>query len=183
MRHKIIRLSFGAIALGCIALFMIGMTPADAEPWGFQNKGLCSKVGMWHGAADLGITWMAVNTPGQNAFNGQMTLEWVLIDPTLGAPPFSNTVRVTNAYGVWKKAGWRTYLFTWIGYGLDEGGGVVYTARASGEGYLVDCDHVDIDYVLEVWLAGDDISMDPPLICVEGTAEETRMPLVQASRP
>jgi hypothetical protein len=181
MRHKIIKLSFSAIALGCIAFFIIGMAPADAKPWGFQNIGLHGKVGTWHGvAADLGITWMAVNTPGQNAFNGQMTVEWIEIDPTLFGN-FSEAARVTNAVGVWKQVGWRVYPFNWIGYGLDEAGVVVYTARASGEAYLVDCDRLDITYVLEVWPAGYDISTDTPPICIPGTAVETRMLLVEAS--
>lgn len=181
MRHKMIRLSSGAIALCCIAFFIMGMAPADAKQWGFQNIGLYGKVGTWHGvAADLHITWMAVNTPGQNAFNGQMTVEWVEIDPTLFGN-FPDAARVTNAYGVWKQVGWRVYPFNWIGYGLDQDGILIYTARASGEAYLVDCDHLDITYVLEVWLAGDDISTDPPLFCIPGTAVETRMPLVEAS--
>jgi hypothetical protein len=41
MRRKIIRGSFGAIALGCIAFFIIGMTPTDEKLfWGFHNKRL-----------------------------------------------------------------------------------------------------------------------------------------------
>ena len=186
MRQKMIRLSFGAIALCCIAFFIMGMTPADPEQWGFHkatslNRGLCSKVGTWHGVApDMGITWLVVNTPGQNVINGQLTVQWVEIDPTFGGS-FPYAARVTNACGVWKKVGWRTYQFTWIAHGLDQDGILIYTIRASGEAYLVDCDHVDLTCVLEFWLAGDDIYTDPPIVCVPGTAEETRMPLVQAS--
>jgi hypothetical protein len=180
MRHKMIRLSFGAIALGCTALFIIGMTPTDAKPFGLQNKGLCSMVGTWHGEDYQGNTWMTMYTPGRNAIYGQVTGEFVLFDPTLGGF-FPDAVRVTNPFGVWKKVGWRTYQYTTRAYGLDQDGGVVYTWRVSGETELVDCDYVDSTFVMELWLGDADISTDPPIFCVPGTAWEIRMPLVQAS--
>ncbi len=37
MKRKIFIMSFGAIMLGCVALFIIGMTPADAKQNGFNN--------------------------------------------------------------------------------------------------------------------------------------------------
>jgi hypothetical protein len=186
MRHKMIRMSFGAIALGCIAFFMIGITQADANHWGFPNKGLCTMVGTWQGEDPMGgMIWFSVYTPGRNAINGQATGEFVLIDPTLGLseyfPVFADAVRVTNPVGVWKKVGWRRYQFTTRAYGLDQYGEVIYTWRVSGETELLDCDHSESTSVTELWLAGDDISTDPPLLCFPGTAVETRVPLVQAS--
>lgn len=38
MRRKIIRLSLAAIALGCIAFFIIGMTPTNAQHYGGFNN-------------------------------------------------------------------------------------------------------------------------------------------------
>ena len=158
----------------------MGMTPKTARSCNFKSKGLCGKVGTWMGEADLGFTWMAVKTPGQNAVNGQLTLEWVNIDPTL----FGNFIcatRTTNGVGVWKKVGRHVYQFTWMAYGLDQDGGVLYTMRASGEAESVDCDNAYITYVLEVWPAGFDISTDPAPVCIPGIATETRMPLGQAT--
>lgn len=40
MKRKMIGVSFGVIALGCIAIFIIGMTPADAKNYGFKNHHL-----------------------------------------------------------------------------------------------------------------------------------------------
>jgi hypothetical protein len=40
MSRKIIRVSFGAIALGCIAFIIISMTTADAKNYGFKNHHL-----------------------------------------------------------------------------------------------------------------------------------------------
>lgn len=37
MKRKMIGVSFGVIALGCIAFFIIGLTPADAKHYGFNN--------------------------------------------------------------------------------------------------------------------------------------------------
>jgi hypothetical protein len=180
MRHKMIRLTFGAIALGCIAFFIMGMTKADANDGGFHRRGLCSMVGTWQGEGPQGGIWFTVYTPGRNAINGQVTGESVLFDPTLGGF-FPDAVRVTNPVGVWKKTGWRRYQFTTRAYGLDQYGEVIYTWRVSGETELVDCEHGDSTFVTELWLAGDDISTDPPFLCFPGTAVETRVPLVQAS--
>lgn len=180
MQHKIFKMGFGAFVLCAIAFAIMGMTPADTKAWGVFNPGLCGKLGTFHGeAADMGITWMVVNTPGQNAIHGQFTVEWIEIDPTLGG--FPDAVRITDASGVWEKTGWNVYKYTWIAYGLDQNGFLVYSARASGTAKMTDCNHVDLNYVLELWPAGFDIYTNPPIVCVPGTATETRMPLVQAS--
>lgn len=184
MKHKIFKMGLGVLTLCCIAFFIMGMTPTTAKSCDYKNKGLCGKVGTFHGEApDMGITWMVVNTPGQNADNGQFTVEWTEIDPTLGIPmpPFTDAVRVTNASGVWKKVSRNVYEFTWIAYGLDQDGFLAYSARASGTAKLTDCDHVDMNYVLELWPEGYDIYNDPPIVAAPGTGVETRMPLVQAT--
>lgn len=180
MQHKIIKMGFGALALCCIAFFIMGMTPTAAKSCNLKNKGLCTRIGTWHGVSDLGFTWMAIKTPGQNAVNGQVNVEWIYFDPTLFGN-FDDAARITNGIGVWKKVGRHLYQFTWMAYGLDQDGEVLYTMRASGEAESVDCDTADITYVLKVWPEGDDISPDPDPVCIPGTATETRMPLVQES--
>ncbi|HSB07910.1 MAG TPA: hypothetical protein VLM38_00245 [Blastocatellia bacterium] len=143
----------------------------------------CSRVGTWHGAGDSGTTWMATDTPGSSATVGQFALEWVSIDPTLGGF-FPTVTRATNALGVWQKVNEHTYQYTWIAYGLAADGSTVYVARASGIASMADCDHVNLTYVLELFLPTQDISTEPPefgSFC--GTATETRMALVQATCP
>ena len=142
----------------------------------------CSRVGMWHGEGDQGFTWMVPVSAGADATNGQFTVEWIVIDPTLGGM-FTEAVRVTNGFGVWKKVNKHTYQYTWIAYGLAQDGMVIYTARASGIESMVDCDHFDVTYVLELWLGAADVSVDEPIFYAPGTATERRMPLVQASCP
>jgi len=169
MKADPVRISLAA----ALAVVMFGV-PAMAA----SNE--CGRVGTWHGMGDTGFTWMAVDSPGQDATNGQITLEWVMIDPTLGGF-FTDAVRVTNGLGVWKKVNQHMYQYTWIAYGLAADGSLVFTGRASGTASMVDCDHIDLTYVVEFWLPGDDISTDPPFFCAPGTAQETRMSLVQAS--
>ena len=185
MSRKITKVSFGVVALACIAFFIIGITQADANYQGFPKMEPCIQVGTWQGEDPMsGMIWFSVYTPGQNTYNGQVTVEFIQIDPTLGLsgyfPEFADAVRVTNPVGVWKKVGWRRYQYTTRAYGLDENGKVVYTWRVSGETELLDCDHSTSTSVTELWLAGDDIS-DCPLLCFPGAEEETRVPLVQAS--
>lgn len=187
MSRKITKVSFGVIALSCIAFFIIGITQADANYRGFPNKGPCTMVGTWQGENLQGGAWFTVYTPGQNAFNGQVTGEFIQIDPTFFGS-FPNTVRVTNPVGVWKKVGWRRYQYTTRAFGLDEYGDVVYIWRISGESELVDCDHCETTTsVIELWYGEDvdistDISIVPPNLCVPGGfTYETRIPLVQAS--
>lgn len=180
MQHKILKVSFIAFSLSCIVFLIVSISSTNAQSQRFQNQGLCGRVGTWRGVGDSGITWMAVDSPGQNATNGQISLEWVVIDPTLG-DMFIDATRVTNGLGVWKKVNQHMYQYSWIAYGLDQNGMPVYTARASGEAELADCDHVNITYVLELWIAGQDINSETPAVCISGTGNETRMPLVQAS--
>lgn len=187
MKSNIFKISFGVIVLSCIAFFIITMTPSDAKPWDFPIKGPCNRLGVWYGEGDQGYSWMVVETPGWNAISGQFTVEWIELDPTLGGF-FPEAVRATNAVGVWEKVGRLMYEYTWIAYGLDEDSGVLYTARASGEAELVDCDNVDMDYVLEFWPGKIVFSTDPndpvpePIFTTpRGFGSETRMPLVQTS--
>ena len=139
----------------------------------------CTTVGTWFGVTADGTTWMDTVTPGSSATVGQMNLEWVVLDPTLGGF-LPQAVRATNAVGVWEKVNEKNYQYTWVVYVLDANGAPVFVARASGTESLVDCDHMNITYVLEVFFPGQDMNAEPPFFCYAGTATETRMPLVQA---
>lgn len=139
----------------------------------------CTIVGTWFGV-DGPYTWMNTVTPGTSATVGQVNLEWVLYDPTI-ENLFPAAVRWTNSKGVWETINKSEYKFTWVAYALDATGAIVFVARASGIKSMVDCDHVNIAALLELWLPGKDINTDPPDICFPAAAPtETRMPLVQA---
>lgn len=166
------------IAVG-IVLAALCAAPVFADAPGVGGSNNCSNVGTWQGLGDTGFTWMNIITPGANATVGQLDLEWVLVDPTLFGF-FPEAVRVTNAIGVWEKVNRHTYVVTWVAWGFDMNGVPVYVGRLSGTDTMLDCDHIDVDYVLEVFLPGQDMDTDPPIFCANGHASETRMPLVQA---
>ena len=137
----------------------------------------CSLTGTWLGEA--GSTWMAIASRGKSSTTGQLHLEWVSIDPTFGGE-FPSAVRVSNGVGVWEQINNKEYKWSWVLYGFDASGTVVYTRRSSGTSSLADCDHTDDTYVDELWLSGHDINTDPADSCGSGTGTQTRMPLVQA---
>lgn len=166
----------GGIVLSVVFAAMVFAANGSAA----RGSNNCSLVGTWLGVGDSGTSWIATVTPGPNATVGQLAMEWVGMDPTLGGS-FPNVIRATNALGVWEKVNKRKYEYTWIAYGFDANGLQVYVTRASGTALMTDCDHVALTYVLELFNPGQDISTQQPLLgCFPGTAVETRMPLVQA---
>jgi hypothetical protein len=140
----------------------------------------CSHVGTWHGVSDTGATYMVTDTQGPSATVGQLVVEWILWDPTLGGN-FPTAVRTTNPMGVWEKVFHRKAKFTWIAYGFDGNGAPLYTIRCSGIGSMVNCDESHFTYVTELFLPLQDISKDKPIATFCGTGVETRMQLVQAT--
>lgn len=123
---------------------------------------------------------MEAVTQGQSATVGQMQVEWVLWDPSLGVG--LPAVRTTNPMGVWEKVNEKIYKFTWVAYGLGADGSVVYVARASGVSTTEDCDHLRFTFVMEFFSPAQDISKDSPAFgCMSGEGTETRMLLVQAT--
>jgi hypothetical protein len=164
---------FSVIAVGCIVLLLAG---GNARAAGDE----CSIAGAWFGSCSIGPTWVDNFNPGLTATSGQCILEWVLVDPTLGGY-FPTAVKGTPGVGVWK---WNkdihNYDFTFVNYGLDAGGQIVWVGRTSGTGELTDCDHVVFDFGLEVWMPGQDMNTDPPVACISGTGSKTR---VQHAQP
>jgi hypothetical protein len=161
------------IALGIVIVLMMG------SEFGLAHSNNCGRPGAWFGTADSGITWMGIDTWGASATVGELALDWVMIDPTLGGF-FPAAVRVTGAKGAWEKVNQSKYKYTWVAYGLDATGQQVYVARTSGFATMAGCAQVNITYTLELFAPGQDIWTDPPAFgTVTGTAVEKRMPVVE----
>ena len=170
-----------AIALAAFAVLFVLAGNANA------GSDSCTLVGTWLGTDGPDFTWMKINSPGSSATVGQLNLEWVMYNPTLGLegyfPELANAVRWTNSKGVWEKVDKNLYKFMWVAYSLDNGGKVVSVARASGTKTMVSCDHVNISGVVELWIGNQDINANPPVFGFPiPNAVETRMPLVQVSQ-
>jgi len=144
---------------------------------GLAQSNNCGRVGTWFGQGDSGITWIASDTSGVSATVGQLDLDWVLIDPTLGGF-FPTVVRVTNARGVWEKVNQRKYKYTWVAYAFDANAAIVFVARTSGYATMAGCNQVNITYTLELFDPAQDIWSDTPPFAFPGTAVEKRMPVV-----
>jgi hypothetical protein len=178
MKSNIFKMSFAAISLSCITVFIISISSTNAQDRGFENAGLCDRVGTWYGTGDQGNTWITIYSPGSNATKGQLTSEWIEMDATLGI--FNDVVRLTDAQGVWEKIDQHTYRIFWIAYGLNAANEIVYTGRASGTMVLDGCDHVTGDYVLEISIDESHPlynSFRDGIICGNGISVEDRMTL------
>ncbi len=167
---------FATLVIALAGVFAVASLPAsDSALAGVR----CDSNGAWFGVVSGGSTWMMAVSPGSDATDGAMVIEWVSVDPTLGF--FPTAVRWTNAVGPWQKVGEREAAFTHVNYALDATGATVYVFRVSGISRWVSCDRFDFTYVAEVFLPGQDMTTEPPLFCLPGTGTTTRMPLVQAT--
>jgi len=146
---------------------------------GLAQSNNCTIVGTWmhsSGAADV-FTWTLVATPGANATVGQLDYEWVLVSSGLGGM-FSTAVRTTNPNGVWEKVKQGEYKFTWVAYGLDIDGKVVYVLRPHGVATMTTCDAFNFIGTYDVFLPDQDIWNDTPWRSVPVNEPHWRMPLV-----
>jgi hypothetical protein len=168
----------GSALVMAFAVVMVPFAAGWAPVATAQVSRPCTEEGTWHGVADNGFTWMNTITRGVDATRGQLDLAWVTIDPTLGGT-FANAARVTPARGVWSKVGRKDALWTWIAYASEANGTPAYAIRSSGRHHMPDCEHLDIEYALEIFLPSQDMATDPPIAVPRGTARETRMPLIQ----
>jgi hypothetical protein len=171
IKHLSIKV-FLLVAAACAVVFFLGGNAiADSKN--------CAAPGAYFGDNPFGSSWIVNITRGSSATVGQVYLEWVHFDATLGGA-FPSAVRFANAVGVWQKVEGNLYEWTWVSHGFDASGTVLYTLRASGTWWFVDCDHGEEAYVVEVFLPSQDMNTDPPVSCFPGTATETRMQVVQA---
>lgn len=161
------------VPVACTILLFLGGNAMAAS----KN---CSGPGAYFGSNPFGNSWIVNITRGSSATVGQVYLEWVHFDATLGGV-FPSAVRLANAVGVWEKGEGNLYKWTWVSHGYDASGTILYTLRASGAWSFVDCDHAEEAYVVQLWLASQDMNTDTPIGCFPGTATETRMQVVQAA--
>ena len=162
-----------------VAVFSFGAGWAPAAV--AQVPGRCAEEGSWQGAADNGFTWMNIITRGDDATGGQIDLAWVIVDPTLGGA-FANAARVTPGRGVWEQADGCNARWTWIAYGLDATGMPAYAIKASGTHHMPDRDHLEIAYLLEIFLPSQNMAEDTPIASLRGTGLETRMSPARSPR-
>jgi hypothetical protein len=162
------------------ALAALFLASGDALAHSGHHDKSCSVVGTWLGVNAYGDTWMDVVTPGPNATEGQVVVNYVSFDPTLGGY-FPTVTRMTNAAGVWETKG-RQGTFTFVYYALDADDAVVYTARIRGEVRLTGCNHKEATYTFEGFL-GESLDDADLLFGVPGTSTETRMQLAHRSAP
>jgi len=141
---------------------------------GFAQSNNCGVVGTWMHSGDT--IWLATNTPGTSATAGQMDIEWITLDPTLGVG--LPAVRASNPKGVWEKVNQHEYRITWVAYGLGANGLPVYVMRGIAMAAMTGCDRADLTAVLEVFGPDQDIWRERPLFAVPMSESATRMPLV-----
>jgi len=134
----------------------------------------CGVVGTWIHSGD--ITWLGINTPGTSATSGQVDIEWITMDPTLGVG--LPAVRTSNPKGVWEKVNQREYRTTWVAYGLGADGLPVYVLRGIGMVAMTGCDRADITALLEVFGPDQDIWRERPMFAGSVSEVTTRMPVV-----
>ncbi len=138
----------------------------------------CTVVGTWM-HQDEQNSWTGVVSPGPNATSGQLALEWIVFDPSLGGK-FAAAVRVTDVQGVWGKVNEHEYKFTWLSYAMSSADKVVYVLRATGMGTMPTCDTFEIAGKLELFMPTQNVWTDTPLMTLNVTEFATRMPLVIA---
>jgi len=145
---------------------------------GFAQSKNCGVVGTWTHWEDF--AWVGVVSPGMNATVGQIDMEWILWDPTIGGahPLLTTAVRTTGPKGVWEKVNEREYKYTWVAYGLNAAGALVYALRAVGVGTIAGCDRFDITGRLQLFAPNQNIWTDEPVLWVPIDEFATRMPLV-----
>jgi hypothetical protein len=170
--ETMVKRSFIRISLAVVVALVVG------SGVGLAQSNNCGRVGTWFGQGDSGTTWIAIVTAGMSATVGQINMEWVLLEPTLGGF-FPTAVRVTGGKGVWEKVNQNQYKYTWVAYGLDATGQPVYVARTSGFETIAGCDQTNITYTLELFSPEQNIWSDPPFFgAFTGTGVENRMPVV-----
>lgn len=174
------RSALGLLPVACALLLVIGNGSVAASP------PPCTEEGAWLSEADVGAVFFKVANRGANATTGTLFIEWVVMDPTLFGN-FPGAVEITQGVGTWHThlqqhaTGRRQYAYTWMAYGLGSDGLPVYVVVVSGTDAMQDCDTLAFDYVMEIFLAGQDPFADEPVACLAGTGVKRRIPATSAS--
>lgn len=170
----------GMAMAGIVGAFAVA-APAQAEAIN------CTRVGTWFGeAADAGLKWLGNHTQGTSATTGQLSFEWVQVDPSYGGQ--FPALRLTSGEGVWAKVNQTTYKYTWFAYGLRPVATgypppmpasimvPIYALKVTGTGVKTSCDETQITYTAE-FLSPD---LTTTYHTASGTATEKRMLLTAA---
>ena len=175
-------LSVGAMALCALAAFTLfaGETAAQVAEDGVA-KG-CPLQASWLSEVDIGARFFTTYFGGATAIEGPMVVEWIVGDPTLFGN-FPTAVSLTQGMGSWRSKGHQSYVYTWIGYGLDSAGIPIYAWKGSGTGTFQGCDAIAFDYVLEIFPFPLDPLFGEPVSCLSGFGNKSRIEVEAAACP
>jgi hypothetical protein len=175
-RRSVLRLR-SLTLIACTLLMVTAKLPA-AEPTHDRapKRGMCALPGSWVGGVDIGAQFFARYSRGVWSNGGPLTIEWIVVDPTLFGN-FPMAVHATQGAGAWRMESSDTYSYTWVAYGLDINGTPVYAIKTSGMGTIVGCHGIDFDWVMEVYPAPLDPLHDPAPVCLSGLGTKQRIPV------
>jgi len=147
MTSKIVRGIF-------VALLSLGMAIPGAASADQSGKG-CSLQGTWFGVVspeDTRLTGWMVTVTGKSENDGSNNLEFPIFDPTFDGA-FSSAVRISTLRGAWNRTGGNTFIYSFMGFGVDALGAAVYMVRVSGDITLSgDCQSEFITATAEIFL-------------------------------
>lgn len=172
-----------AVGTATLIVVVASMAPPAAAQTRDPGHGVCALQGSWlaGGEEQVGDTFFGIFSRGATDVEGPMVVEWIVEEPMFGA------VTLTQAVGQWRKARGRNYDYTFLFYGLDANGELVYAIRNSGTATIQDCDSAKFEYVSEVFFVGLETPSDAlngePDFCLAGRGRATRLPLIQAECP
>lgn len=172
-----------AIGTAALVVAVASMAPPAAAQTSEPGRGGCSLQGSWLGGGEeqAGDTFFGIFSRGATDVEGPLVLEWIVQEPMFGA------MTLTQAVGQWRKAHGRDFEYTFLFYGLDVNGELVYAIRNSGTTTIQDCDSAEFEYVSEVFFIGletpSDVLNGEPDFCLAGQGRATRLPLIQAECP
>jgi len=140
------------------AIFFCGVTSvAIAGPDG------CKLQGSWYGTGDITLL---TTYNGMSANSGTIIEELPGFDYTIYGN-FPAAVGATTLRGTWQRTGGNTFIFTQVGYGLDEDGNIVYKVKNSGTKTLSeDCNLMEVVCTMEFY-GPDDDPFAGPGYCME----------------
>jgi hypothetical protein len=150
---KLIVLACVGIGLATVALADKPIKPTPT-PAPVAEKG-CQFPGTWFGIASPEnpvLTGWVVSVTGQSNSHGTNNLEYPIFDPTLGIPALKDAVRISTLRGAWERTGGNTFIYSFMGFGVDKDNKAVWIGRVSGNITLSpDCSTEYITATMEVF--------------------------------
>lgn len=145
--------------MACAVLLAAPVLAGDVEPVDGETHGVCTLDGAWWGWAPLGPEDFIYFTGVHNS----ETFWWGTLELTfIGGPPsifHPEAVAFTDAKGLWRRTGHRTFAYTVIYYGLDATGLPVFIDKMSGVLSLAEgCEEMEITGLSELYF---DVNANP----------------------